>query len=126
MKVIKANTTRHTHIMRVMVTRGAMAKPNAPRAVKGRAKMENWITLRQQIFLKPIMAFEALLISCATADTGTATSTPKRLVMAGIIISPPLQPTAPDRKPPTKPIITKIRSTGIGFMFYISKVTTKK
>ena len=46
--------------MRVMVTRGAMAKPNAPRAVKGRAKMENWITLRQQIFLKPIMAFEAL------------------------------------------------------------------
>ena len=72
------------------------------------------------------MAFEALLISCATADTGTATSTPKRLVMAGIIISPPLQPTAPDRKPPTKPIITKIRSTGIGFMFYMCKVTKNK
>ena len=117
MNVVRANITRQTHTMRVMRTFGAMAKPKAPSAVKGMANKRNCRTFFQQIFLKPSVIFAALLMSCATAATGTATCTPDTLAMAGMMTSPPLQPTAPDKNPAAKPTRAKNSSSDIRLDF---------
>ncbi len=71
-----AKIIKNMQSMTVIGFLGAEAKPKAPKAVKGTARMRKYPTAFQSIDFQPISTLLRLLSSWAIVLTGTATSTP--------------------------------------------------